>query len=251
MVEKCNGWSRISTQDKVTWGHGWNGRRDGKTNKVEVHRRPSFLYEVWGCSRNLTSRESPLTKSVALLATMSFFVSSMLEVLHRRSIGCSMNLGWWKSEFVGQSYRSIPVELLTGALLQCILNQPLNLHHPCSVTDTKCKYYHYFSVLVKHNVIIGIYNVAITSSRFGFFYFFKIFSVKTSIIRDEIFFKSQTLGWCKVDPTFGFNNVTFGHGTWSKLGWPSMYKLFVKKKHHYKSYHRNMIKKTPLNTIWF
>lgn len=44
-------------------------------------------------------------------------MSSILEVLHQRSVGRNVNLGWWRTHFVANHIGSIPPKFFTGALL--------------------------------------------------------------------------------------------------------------------------------------
>ena len=46
--------------------------------------------KLWGCPRNLTSGESPLLESVSHVGIHAIF-STMYNVLHRRTLGCSVN----------------------------------------------------------------------------------------------------------------------------------------------------------------
>ena len=60
--------------------------------KIGVLWRPSFLFEDLKLPKKLDLRRTALTKSLVMLIAMSFF-HSMLEVLHYRILGRSVNPG--------------------------------------------------------------------------------------------------------------------------------------------------------------
>jgi hypothetical protein len=66
---------------------------NSKEIKLEFSRCQVFS-EGLRLLKELDLRRTPLAKSVVMLATMSFFVPFVLEVPHRRSMGCSANPGW-------------------------------------------------------------------------------------------------------------------------------------------------------------
>ena len=77
-VEKSTGRSRILAQNMVGYfRRGWYVGEDEKTIKyfTEVRdlQRPSFLFEALRLPKKLDLRRTPLLKSIATLATMSFY----------------------------------------------------------------------------------------------------------------------------------------------------------------------------------
>ena len=129
-VRKCIGRSRILVQDKAIWGNSCYGKQN--ENKIKIKRCLKLEFSwgqvscprVWGCPRNLTSREFSQQKIVAMLATMSFF-SLMLEGPRWGSLGHSVNPSWWRTHFVTNQIASFPWNFSTCALLHCNLKRAL------------------------------------------------------------------------------------------------------------------------------
>ena len=121
-VEKCTGRSGSLAQDMVIWGKGWSVGEDEKTVKyftqVGVLRRSSVLSEALRLPKKPNLQKTPLLKSVCH-ADIHVIFSSMYNVLHRRTLGYSVNHHWTRvllsanqnSEF---PYNSWPVDFSTG-----------------------------------------------------------------------------------------------------------------------------------------
>lgn len=110
--------------------NGRHGGRDGEAIRtmrgLVVLRRPCFLFRSLRLLKQLDLWRTPVAtrKSVAMLATVSCFLSFVFEIPHRIIIDHSVKPWPTKNLFQSQSYCSIPLNFLTSALLLHSLNQP-------------------------------------------------------------------------------------------------------------------------------
>ena len=96
-VKKCIGQSRIYVQENVIWGNNWyDGQDGGKENSLNWSAlKVKFLvlgFEV--AQETWPPHYFPNKKCCRVRGAMSLFLS-MLEALHRRSLGCSVNPSCW------------------------------------------------------------------------------------------------------------------------------------------------------------
>ena len=113
--------TRLFERQWLVWWTRWKEKRKiNKMSEVGVLRRPRFLSKGWGCPKTWPLKNYPSMKCCHVDNHDNF--SSMLEVLHRRSLGCSVKHQLMKESFCSQSYWFNRLKLLTGALLHHSIN---------------------------------------------------------------------------------------------------------------------------------
>ena len=66
-----------------------------------------FYVQAFEIAKKLDLQRPPLVKNIAMLTALSI-IQSMLEALHQRNCECSVNPGWWLTNFLANRITPFP-----------------------------------------------------------------------------------------------------------------------------------------------